>query len=88
MASCQYCRQEILFSDLIVSPKRCRKIPLDPNEQPHKCSIWAAQHRKYYDCRNNCGGKIYFDDKQKTDTGKWIPIDQETGFPHICLGGN
>jgi hypothetical protein len=39
---------------------------------------------KYYPCRRGCGSQIYFDEQQKTESGKWIPIDKETGQPHDC----
>ena len=31
-----------------------------------------------------CGGKIYFDEDFKTEEGKFIPIDKNTGRPHKC----
>jgi hypothetical protein len=79
MASCRLCSQEILFSDLHVSPLG-RKIPLDPNERPHKCSVWLAQHIKYKKYSKGCGADVYWDEKQKSINNRWVPIDKNTGF--------
>ena len=31
-----------------------------------------------------CGASIYWDSSRRTENGKWIPIDEETGEPHDC----
>ena len=31
-----------------------------------------------------CGATIRWDPSRKTEKGKWIPIDDETGEPHDC----
>ena len=35
-------------------------------------------------CDKGCGKKIYFDEDFKTEEGKFIPIDRNTGRPHNC----
>ena len=29
-----------------------------------------------------CGASIYWDSSRRTESGKWIPIDKETGESH------
>ena len=31
-----------------------------------------------------CGVGIYWDPARKTESGKWVPIDEETDEPHDC----
>jgi hypothetical protein len=31
-----------------------------------------------------CGAGIYWDPARKTESGKWVPIDEETDEPHDC----
>ena len=31
-----------------------------------------------------CGAPMYWDSSRRTENGKWIPIDRETGEPHDC----
>ena len=90
MASCKLCYKEITFSSEpeYISPTG-KKYPLDIDSAGvivgrHECLVWEVEHRKYYICRKGCGGEIYFDRKQKTSSGGWIPISKETGFPHKC----
>jgi hypothetical protein len=40
--------------------------------------------RGYYSYRKGCGQFIYFDESQRTENGKWIPLEKETGEPHQC----
>ena len=35
-------------------------------------------------CRNGCGAEITWDPKQKSASGKSIPIDAVTNKPHQC----
>jgi len=30
------------------------------------------------------GQHIYFDENERTENGKWIPLEKETGLPHGC----
>ena len=92
---CMYCGKEIVFSDKHLS-KNGKHIPLDKDLAgeilgPHICHerqqqyyINRQKNAKYYPCRK-CSDLIYFDEKQKTDKGKWIPIDMNTAAPHLCI---
>jgi hypothetical protein len=31
-----------------------------------------------------CSQEIYFDANNKSQSGKWIPLDKDTGLPHQC----
>jgi hypothetical protein len=42
------------------------------------------QQRRYHQCNKGCGQEIYFDANSKSQSGKWIPIDKDTGQPHQC----
>jgi predicted nucleic acid-binding Zn ribbon protein len=42
------------------------------------------QQMRYHQCNKGCGQEIYFDANSKTESGKWIPLDKETGQPHQC----
>ncbi len=33
---------------------------------------------------NRCGVPIYWDPGRRTESGKWVPIDEETDEPHNC----
>ena len=37
-------------------------------------------------CSKGCGAEIYWDEKFKSDSGKFIPIDSRTDEPHQCEG--
>jgi hypothetical protein len=43
--------------------------------------------RRYLQCNKGCGQEIYFDANDvngRTESGKWIPLDRQTGEPHRC----
>jgi hypothetical protein len=98
MLNCKLCNAPIKFSKQYVSERSGRMIPLDPSTgMPHDCPVWNEQKAytpqsreqpqrsiRYYSCRNGCGSMIYFNEQQKTDTGKWIPIEKDTDEPHDC----
>jgi hypothetical protein len=43
------------------------------------------QQRRYLQCNKGCGQEIYFDaNHSKSQSGKWIPLDKDTGLPHQC----
>ena len=42
------------------------------------------QERRYYQCNKGCGNEIYFDANNKSQSGKFIPLDKDTGQPHQC----
>jgi hypothetical protein len=86
MTSCRLCGQIIRWDKDFVSEVSGKMIPLDEDpstNQPHRCEEWKAQNRRYYDCRN-CGNPIYFDEGQKSNNDRFIPLDQKTGQPHEC----
>src|SRR5918999_1400620 len=88
MTSCRLCGQTIRWDSGYVSEVSGKMIPLDEDpdtSRPHRCEEWKAQNRRYYDCRN-CGSQIYFDESQKSNNGKFIPLDKQTGQPHECSG--
>ena len=39
---------------------------------------------RYHQCNKGCGQEIYFDANSKSQSGKWIPLDKDTGLPHQC----
>jgi hypothetical protein len=39
---------------------------------------------RYYSSRKGCGQEIYFDANSKSQSGKWITLDKDTGLPHQC----
>jgi hypothetical protein len=92
--SCRLCGEPIKFSDKHVSQKTGKKIPLDVDtEQPHDCPVrrdqpqqgqQSQQQRRYHQCNKGCGQEIYFDANNKSQSGKWIPLDKDTGLPHQC----
>jgi hypothetical protein len=52
-------------------------------QQPQQQS-YQQQERRYLQCNKGCGSEIYFDANSKTESGKWIPLDKDTGQPHQC----
>jgi hypothetical protein len=42
------------------------------------------QQRRYYQCNKGCGQEIYFDENQRTESGKWIPLSKDRGQLHQC----
>jgi hypothetical protein len=89
---CKQCDEPIKFDDEHISERTGKKIPLDlDTDNSHNCSVWRSQQeyrrqfqRRYYSCRKGCGQFIYFDENERAENGKWIPIDKETGEPHQC----
>jgi hypothetical protein len=43
-----------------------------------------SQQRRYLQCNKGCGQEIYFDANSKSQSGKFIPLDKDTGLPHQC----
>jgi hypothetical protein len=76
-----------------------KMIPLDPNSidaagnlQAHNCPQYRLEDTtttmtttalRYLKCKS-CNYDIYFDEKQKSDSGKFIPISRLTNKPHQC----
>jgi hypothetical protein len=52
-----------------------------PQQQPQS---QQQTERRYYPCRKGCGQEIYFDANSKSQSGKFIPLNKDTGLPHQC----
>ena len=52
-------------------------------QQQHQQEQQQKQ-RRYYSCNKGCGQLIYFDSNNKSQSGKWIPLDKDTGLRHQC----
>jgi hypothetical protein len=95
--ACRQCQNPIKFDDRHISQRTGKKIPLDvETNEPHDCQARNnGQHqqqvqqsqqmqRHYLQCNKGCGHEIYFDANNKSQSGKWIPLDKDTGQPHQC----
>jgi hypothetical protein len=94
--TCRLCQQPIKFDDKHISQRTGKKIPLDiATNEPHDCPVrrdqpqpqqseQQPQQQRRYLCNKGCGHEIYFDENHKTESGKWIPLDKDTGLPHQC----
>jgi hypothetical protein len=98
--SCRQCGQPITFDNKHISQRTGKKIPLDPGtNEPHDCPVRRDQpqqqqqgqiqqprqtQRRYLQCNKGCGQEIYFDANSKSQSGKYIPLDKDTGLPHQC----
>ena len=56
----------------------------DKDKLPERIKFSDYSNQKLNSCDNGCGGKIYFDEDFKTEEGKFITIDRNTGRPHNC----
>jgi hypothetical protein len=69
-------------------PHNCRVRSQQEQQQSQRQQPPAQQQEKqqmrYHQCNKGCGQEIYFDANSKTESGKWIPLDKETGQPHQC----
>jgi hypothetical protein len=45
---------------------------------------YQQETRQYLQCSKGCGGEIYFHPHQRTQSGRWIPLDRQTEKPHSC----
>jgi hypothetical protein len=91
--TCRLCQQPIKFDDKHVSQRTGKKIPLDvETNEPHDCPVrrdqpqqqQPQQQKRYHQCNKGCGQEIYFDASNKSQSGKYIPLDKDTGLPHQC----
>ena len=80
--------------------EQAKDTPLDiETNEPHDCPVWnntpqqqqqsqqqqTQQQRRYHQCNKGCGQEIYFDaNHSKSQSGKWIPLDKNTGLLHQC----
>jgi phage terminase large subunit GpA-like protein len=88
---CRLCGERIKFDDKHISGRTGKRIPLDVGtEEAHDCPARREQQqqqpeqRRYHQCNKGCGQEIYFDANNKSQSGKWIPLDKDTGEPHQC----
>ena len=58
------------------------QLQLQQQQQPSQHQ--EHQERRYHQCSKGCGQEIYFDANSKSQSGKFIPLDKETGLPHQC----
>jgi hypothetical protein len=74
-------------------------LDVETNE-PHDCPVRRDQpqtqqtqqgqqqqpqeQRRYLQCNKGCGQEIYFDANNKSQSGKYMPLDKDTGMPHQC----
>jgi transcription initiation factor TFIID subunit TAF12 len=54
---------------------------LQQQQQPSQQQEY--RERRYHQCNKGCGREIYFDANNKSQSGKYIPLDKDTG-PHQC----
>jgi hypothetical protein len=84
-----------LGNDKHISQRTGKKIPLDvETNEPHDCPVRRDQppqqqsqqqtQRRYHRCIKGCGQEIYFDANNKSQSGKFIPLDKDTGLSHQC----
>jgi hypothetical protein len=89
---CNLCDEPIKFDGEHISERSGKRIPLDiDTEEPHRCPVWRNQQeerrktqRRYRQCSKGCGQFIYFDENERAESGKWIPLSKDTGKPHQC----
>ncbi|MFL6321989.1 MAG: hypothetical protein ACJ72Q_16140 [Nitrososphaeraceae archaeon] len=94
---CYLCGKPIKFDNEYINERTGKKIPLDAEtNEPHNCPVRSLrqeqqqsqqqehQERRYHQCNKGCGQEIYFDANNKSQSGKWIPLDKDTGLPHQC----
>jgi hypothetical protein len=95
--TCRQCGQPITFDNKHISQRTGKKIPLDiQTNEPHDCPVRREQQqsqlphqqqhqeKQYFQCNKGCGSEIYFDANNKSQSGKFIPLDKDTGLPHQC----
>ena len=58
--------------------------PSQLQQQQQPSQQQEHQERRYHQCNKCCGQEIYFDANSKSQSGKFIPLDKETGLPHQC----
>jgi hypothetical protein len=55
-----------------------------PQLQQQPSQQQEYQERRYHQCNKGCGREIYFDANSKSQSGKFIPLDKDTGLSHQC----
>jgi hypothetical protein len=82
------CGERIKFDNKHISERTGKRIPLDvETNEPHDCPAredqqqqgqqLQIQQRRYHQCNKGCGQEIYFDANNKSQSGKWIPLDKD-----------
>jgi hypothetical protein len=64
--------------------KRCGETSAVWSSSNNQQQPQQQTQKRYYQCRRGCGHEIYFDANNKTQSGKFIPLDKDTGLPHQC----
>ena len=83
-----------MFDDKHISERTGKRIPLDiETNEPHDCPARRDQpqqqqskqmQRRYHQRNKGCSQEIYFDANNKSQSGKFIPLDKDTGLLHQC----
>jgi hypothetical protein len=87
---CKYCGDPIVFKENVISEKSYRQLPLNEFDGDiHRCTeglqAWKQTRgdRKIF-CKYCLEEEICFDDEHVTPSGKFIPLEKETGKIHDC----
>lgn len=81
---CYKCNQKIYFDDMIRNGYGLA-IRLDDHGEPHRCKTeyrktGFGESQKCSRCRKN----IFFDGNYVSISGKCIPLESNSGKPHVC----
>ena len=68
----------------VIAPNHFISVIANKNKLPERIKFSDYSNQKINSCDKGCGKKIYFDEDFKTEDGKFIPIDKNTGRPHNC----
>ena len=61
--------------------------PVRRDNQPQQQQgqqLQITQQRRYHQCNKGYSQEIYSDANNKSQSGKFIPLDKDTGQPHQC----
>ena len=85
----QLLQMDLLLPTVAV-PSPSPKVSLQQQQQQQQQSQQQGQlhqqqpqqtQKRYYQCRKGCGQEIYFDENNKSQSGKWISLDKDAGQP-------
>ena len=81
---CYICNQKIYFDDMIRNGYGLA-IRLDDHGEPHRCKI-KDQKTGFGESQtcSRCRKNIFFDENYVSISGKCIPLDSNSGKPHVC----
>ena len=80
MKFCSKCNSRLISNEC--RNWKCTEGRVTDRRKPN--SSWNYLYAKTKPCIKGCGGKIYFDEDYKSDSGKFIPLDADTRAPHQC----